>query len=321
MPTRIYILASLLLLLFWGCRGWDDDSEYESRTRAAYFLCDQAGTGLNSVHKYSNGGLEMGWNQRFGIPDGEVGQLSSSSSSIWLSSGSQGRVLEIDPSEDATLQEINLPHRADYFAVGEREIMVVDTAANHHSFYNLRSGDLLTLELGGNNGPVLYNSSNFYFRTDISTIQVIDEMAYTPRTSGTVTRPIVDMRFNRFKNVFLQTADSAGNYFVFLSGVDGGLVSEEAAVNYQQVRHTPYLEARFGSEWVEDVRLENNRLVTGGQVLPDSASGFEVDFFEADLYYQWEDSLYKLDLETNTVTDRLFFDWDLRSSAYWLGRE
>ena len=321
MPQRISILIGLSLLLFCGCNGWDDDSEFESRTRAAYFLCEQAATGLNSVHKHADGGLEMGWNQRFGIADGDVGDLYSSASAIWLSDAENGRVLEIDPAEDRILQDISLPHRADHFAVGEREIMVVDTAANQHSFYKRRNGDVLTLSLGDGNGPVLYNNARFYFQSDASTMQVIDEYAYTSRAEAALTYPISAFEFNRFKNIVVQTADTALRYFIILSGVEDRLIGAEAIVAYQKIRHTPYLEARFGREWIEDVRLEGTQLLSGAWTLPDSAANFEVDFFESMVYYQWGDSLFQYDLNANSVTDKQFFNWELRSSAYWLGRE
>lgn len=321
MPRSATIIALLTLVLAWGCNGWDDDSEFESRTRAAYFLAVNPLTGENAVHKYADGEFEMGWNQRFGISDGDVGDLFSSESTIWLSAASTGRLLEIDPADNSILQDISMPHRVDFFAIGARQIFAVDTAQDQYSFYRHRNGDVVTIDVNGSAGPVLYNNTRFYFQSDSSTISIIDEYALTSRAEATPTRRISDFQFNRFKNIVLNTSDASGSHFILLSGVDDLLVGGEAPVTYTKARYTPYLEARFGREWVEDVRLEGNSLISGAFVLADSVRNFEVDFFESDLYYQWGDSLYLYDLELNSLSDKAFFDWELQKSAYWLGKE
>lgn len=317
----IFATTIALLLALSGCNGWDDDSEYESRTRAAYFLSEQSATGLNAVHKLADGALEYSWQQRFGIPDGQVGGLFSSSTSIFISDAPGGRLLEIDPATNEVLLEVGFPHRVDHFAGGLKQLLAVDTLADRYSFYNLRNGDLVTIDLQGAAGPALYNNSRFYLQAGERTISALDEYALTSRHDAQLQHPITEFQFNKFKNVIVNTRDSSAAYFVLLSGVDDRLVSVEAPVLYTKIRYSPYLEARFGKEWLEDLRLEAGKIYSGQTELQDSVSNFEADFFESVLYFQRGDTLYQQNLKTNALERRYYFDWQIRRSGYWLGRD
>lgn len=303
--------------------GWDDDSEYEARTRASFLIAEDANTGLRKVWKHEAGVLLEGWNRDLGIPDANFSGLEYLEGELWLGDAIGQRILRIDPSNDEVLERFDgLPIQPHYFSVGERYILIGDTITDQLAFIRLRNGEVIITEFEEEPGPAIHNNRLFFLQVGDSSIHVIDEWALTARHENDFSYTITEVQFNQLKNVYLTLKDDADDdYLGLLSGTDGSIAREGDPVAYQKIRYSPYLEARFGTEWLTDLRLNNTQLISGAIVFPDSMTNFEVDFFESRLFYNWQNTLYHYDLNTQNRLDSFAFPDRLIGSVHWVGGE
>ncbi len=320
LPILAAVFAVVLILP--SC-GWDDDTEYEIRTRASYLIGEDPITGNQRVWRYQAGVLQEGWNRDYGIQDGDFSGLQYRNGELWMGDASASRILRIDPTLDAIEEEFKqLPIQPHFFSVGERWILLGDTIQDQIAFVRLRNGESVIAEFSGKPGPVHHNNRLFFLQVGDSSVHVYDEWALTPRHQHTLSYPVRETQFNTLLNFFITLVDSAGqDYFALVSGTDGSLAVESDDVSYQKIRFSPYLEDRFGTEWLSDLRLEGSQLTSGAITFADSMNNFETDFFESHLFYSWHDSLFYFDLNTQTRLDSFPFTDRLISSVHWVGGE
>ncbi len=314
-----FILLVISLHNLLGC-GWDDDREYEIHTRASFLVTQDPATGLRKVWRYEAGILIEGWNREMGVSDTGFSGLEYIDGELWMGDASGRQILRIEPSNDKVLKRFgDLPVRPHFFSVGERFILISDTITDQLAFIRIRNGELIITEFSGESGPAIHNNRLFFLQVGNVGLHVIDEWALTPRNENRFSFTIMEIQFNRLKNVYLTMKNDVGDdYSGLISGTDGSIAREGAPVNYQKIRYSPYLEARFGSEWLSDLRLSNNTLSSGAIIFPDSMTNFEVDFFESRLFYSWRNTLYYYDMNTQVRLDSFEFPDHLIESVYWV---
>ncbi len=313
----------LIALLGLQACGWDDDREYEARTRASFLIAEVANTGLRKVWRHEAGVLQEGWNRDMGVPDASFSGLEYLEGELWLGDASGNQILRIDPSNDEVLERFEgLPLQPHYFSVGERYIITGDTILDQLAFIKIRNGDVIVTDFSDEPGPVLHNNRLFFLQVGDSGLHVFDEWALTPRFEHTLPYPIVEAQFNQLKNFSVSMVDDAGDdYLGLISGGDGSIAVEGNPANFQKIRFSPYLEARFGTEWLDNLRLDNTQLSSDAVTFPDSMTSFEADFFESRIFYNWQNTLYFYDLNTQTRLDSFAFPDRLVGSVHWVGGE
>ena len=320
----LFLVVALLALsaVFPSC-GWDDDREYEVRTRAAFLVAEDVNTGLHKVWRHEAGVLQEGYNRDLGVPDGSFSGLQYRDGELWMGNSSSQEILRIDPSNDEIVERISgLPLQPHSFSVGERYILLGDTVNNQIAFVRIRNGEAYVVDVPADPGQIWHNNRMFFLQLGDSSIYVYDEWALTTRYEHTLNDRIVETQFNQLLNFYISLVDSSGeDLFALVSGTDGSLAVERDNVNYQKIRFSPYLDDRFGTEWTFDLRLDGTQLSSGTLIFPDSLNNFEADFFESRLYYQWNDSLFQYDLNTQSRQDSFPFPDNLVSSVYWVGGE
>jgi len=318
--TSLFFLCVVLMVLA-GC-GWDDDRSYAIESRASFLIANTASSGLSTVWRYEAGGLQAGWNGSVGVADQDFGGLEFKEGSLWLADAGSSEILQIDPSTDEVIGRISgLPIRPHTFALGERHILIGDTAARQIAFIRRKNGDEVVIDRDHAPGSVIYNNRLFFLQEGDSSLTVFDEWALTPRSELDLPYPIQELQFNRLRNAFMSMRDGEDDYLGSVSGTTG-LVSREAdPVPYQKIRFTPYLDPRFGSEWPDDLRLTDGELSSERLFFPMSMTNFEADFFDAKLFYQSGDSLYRYDLTTQTNLEDFYFPDSLIGSVHWVGGE
>lgn len=317
--SLLLILVSAFVLT--SC-GWDDDRAYAIESRASFLIAESNASGLPTVWRYQAGVLQAGWNGDMGVADADFGGLAFKEGSLWLADVGASSILQIDPSSEDVVERIDgLPIRPHYFAIGERHILVGDTSSQQIAFIRRKNGEEVVIDLDAAPGRVIYNNRLFFLQKGDSSLAIYDEWALTPRNSIDLPHPIQHLQFNRLRNAFTSMRDGNDDYLGSVSG-STGLVSREAdPVPYQKIRFTPYLEARFGSEWPDDLRLTDGELSSERLFFPMSMTNFEADFFAAKLFYQSGDSLYFYDLATQTGLDQFYFPDSMTSSVHWVGGE
>ena len=317
--ARWHVSLFLVLLSLSSCNGWDDDSEYEILSRAAYFVCETDVSNHLTVHQLVDTTFIWSWNNQVGVPDEDFSDLKFEEGYLWLSSGNQRKLLQIQPKDNSIENQwTNLSIRPHHFAIGEKYILIGDTLEEQLAFIKRRNGKVYQTGLGGPPGHILYNHGRFFLEQGYSSYVVYDELALAQRSTFTFNHPILESQFDRYKNLHITTADSSDYYYGALSGVND-VFREDALVNFGRTRYSNYYDDKFGSEFLLDLRQYGPELRAGSVVYADSVEDFEVDFFASQLYYTWEGEMFRKDLKTDRVLTLGVFPERIVRSVYWVG--
>lgn len=308
------------LLLSVGCNGWDDDSGYATRTAAMFFLAEDSLVGESTLVRYEADAVEEGWNERFGISNAALSDVEMKDNLLWLSSGSQKSVLQVEPGTEKVEERFdNLAIRPDFFAVGRLYMLVADAVENRLMFVRLKNGEAVEVPFEGLAGRIIYNNERFYLQSGQSELIVFDERALTPRFTVDFAHPILDHQFNRYNNIYVLTGASDSTFNTIVSGPSDVVSAPEQPVNYQKVRYTSYFDARYGSEYLKDLRLSGSQWTSENSPLLDPINNFEADFFEGQAYLQRNDSLLRYDLFSQSIEAGIPFNLKLLRGWNWLG--
>ncbi|HHG85330.1 MAG TPA: hypothetical protein ENJ82_11345 [Bacteroidetes bacterium] len=316
---RLLIFAVSALLLTAGCRGWDDDSDFEIRTRARFFLAS-ANSGKTLI-ELRDGVLKEAWNTKAGFPDRDLSDVSLRENAIWLSSGNQRSILKTNP-ETGEIQKsfTDLPIAPHYISVGNEQIIAADTVANALIFIKLRNGKVTQAIFEGQPGFSIYSNGRFYLKVNATQVWVMDEKALSPRAKLEIGAEILEFQLNRYNNVHVQSRDSVQLFQAIIPGNADYISRENFAVTYQKIRYTPYFSARYDSEFLEDLQLLGTDLQTPKKVLILSgANNFEADFFGGTAYITRNDSLFLFDLASNQMQDSLPFPFEMEHVYHQYG--
>jgi len=318
MKQWIFLFLAASLLALPGC-GFDDDREYAIETKAGFFLGEDSLSRQRGVAKWTPDGLELDWQSRLKVGAGELSTMVLAEGSVWVGDINSNLLVAGDPETGAEKARITTGVAPHFFAVGDRYIVIADSTQELLVWYHRRKEELFSIELPAPPQRILYNSRTFFVQVGPSDVWVMDEHALADRSRNEFEHPIQFMQFNQFNNIDLVTHDGSQAYTALVSGADYLTARNETAVDYSQIARTPYFEARFGQEWLQDVVLVGNEVQTGNQVIQDQASSFGVDFFESKLFAQTNDSLVRIDLSTRSIEGAYPYTDRILSSVFWRG--
>lgn len=316
---KTWLLGGMALLGMAGCR-LDDDTGYEIRTYASFLLVQPTGGGL-SLYRYSQDAhsLDPAWNATAGVPDADLSDVGMVDNLLWLASGAQKKVLQVNPADGSLVEAFDgLPIAPHFIAVGSDQVMVADTAAHKLAFIKRRNGDVQEVEFTGKPGPCLYNSGKFFLVVDDTQVAVYDEKALSPRATLALGMTVDELLLNKYHVLQVMGRDSTGRRLGIVD-VNGDFLVGNATnpVAYTRLRPTPYFVARFGGEYLYDLQwLGGNVVSQNGVTLADSVDGFEADFFEGTLFYQRGASLLVRNMATGVGIDSLGLSGSLRKSFH-----
>lgn len=316
----LFLLFCISCIGLTSCReGWDDDSEFDISTRASFFLTTD-GNGLRIV-RLVNGGLEADWNTKFGISNANLSDMDLRDNYVWLASGAQRSILQINPETEAVEETFgNLPIAPHFIAVGEEQVIAADTAANRLIFVKKKNGKVVEVNFDQHPGPVLYNNQRFFLVVDTHFVSIYDEKALTPRAVLDCERTIREIHFSEFNNLEVITSDTSGSFQAVIAGTADIFAKAPFAVSYQKIRFTPYFTQRFGNEFLEDLRLVNGELqLPLLDVLYSPLEDFETNFFSGRAYLQRSDTLLVFNLHNQVVEDTLNFPYAMVRVYHQIG--
>lgn len=302
MKLRVLCGLSLLLLLA-GCRGWDDDSEYEIGTRASFFL--MPATNGYSIMKYDEGNLQADWNVDIGFSIADLSAVAMSDGYLWLASGTGNRLVKVNPETGMQEEEVSgLPLRPHHLAIGRSQMIVCDTAAGAIAFIKRRNNKITQLEFEGKPGQSIYTNGRFYTQVDDSMVYVFDESAFTPRAILSIGAKIIGFQLDRYNNVGVRSQDTAGVYQAIIASNADYVSRENFEVAYQKSRLTPYFNRRYTTEYLNDLQLLDSIVQTpqAAEIMT-NVDNFEADFFGGTLFFSRGDSFFRYDLNQNPVSD------------------
>ncbi len=314
-----YILCSLgLLLLLSGCQSLDDDSVYEIKTHASFFLVAGQGAGL-SIHRYKDHALEADWNVKAGVANADLSDVDMVDNVIWIASGSQKTLLQVSPSYGSVKEKFDgLPLSPHYIAVGKLQVMIVDTVAQQIALVKRRNGKTQVLEFTGRPGRCLYNSGKFYLCQDSNQVAVYDEEAMTVRAKIDLGVRVDEILLDRYHVITVMCHDTAGTRQGLIDANGDFLVrGTTTPVNFALLRPTPYFAVRFGREFLHDLRIVAAGIVRdNGELEASRATDCEADFFESTLFYPLDGHLVVKDMAADSLLDSIPFQGALIKSMH-----
>ena len=324
------LLFVLICMMFAGCaRGWDDDSQYAIRTRAVFFTSPAQSTVGLSLIRYADGIVTRDWNETAaGIRTVDLSDVDMRDNALWLANTTGRSVHQINPEDGTQLQFIaGLPIMPHYIAVGRDQLMAADTVEDRIVFVRLRNGKVTEANVDGKPGICMYQNGRFFLRVDATQIHIYDEKAMTPRAKLEVSKPVIELQTDRYNTIRLFCKEDSAYYFASISGnaddfieINGADVFWNAA--FRKIRYTPYFDPRFGTEYLQDLRLRDSIVETAqGQAFTNRAENFEVDFFEGQLFYTDAGMLYRFDLNSMELVDSVSFSGEMRRAFFQYGGE
>ncbi len=306
-----YLGISLLLTAFTfaGCR-MDDDSSYEIRTYSSFFLI-QKPNGLRSIYRYQQDfhQLDSAWNLKANVPDAQLSDASMVDNRIWIASGPQNAILQVNPAYGSVQEKFsNLPLAPHYIAIGDKQILISDTAAGKVAFLKLRNGDVQEIQFEGKPGMCIYNSGKFYLQVNDSLVSIYDESALTTRATVSIGLRISSLVLNRYRAIIAMSADSMGTYQALITH-SADYLAGNYAVLFSKFVPTPYFSKSFGTEYLADLEILDGNLINDSLiVLADSIADFEADFFEGTLFYTRGGDLVVKSISGLQLIDSLAFE-------------
>lgn len=306
---QAFWMLLVMTIAFNSCR-LDDDSSYEIRTYSSFFLV-QKPNGLLSIYRYQQDlhQMDSAWNLNANVPDAELSDALMLDNVVWIASGVQKSIFQLSPTFGSVKEKFdNLPIAPHYIAVGEKQVLISDTAAGKIAFVKLRNGDVQEIEFEGKPGKSLYNSGKFYLQVDDSLVAIYDESAMTTRATVSNGLLVDALLLNRYHAIVVISHDSTTTYQVLIDPNSDILIGEKYPVFFTKILPTPYFSAKFGGEFIKDLQIQGGNLMDQtGTILADSIQDFEADFFEGTLFYTRGQDLVVKSIDSLLTQDSLSF--------------
>ena len=147
---------------------------------------------------------------------------------------------------------------------------------------------------------------------------IYNELALTPTHDHFFGREITEAGFDKNLNLRVITRDSAGTYLNMIEHNADFIGFQDQEISYEKARYTPYLSARYGTEFLQDLDLSGNELNLNA--FPDSLDHFEVDFFRGQLYGTFRDSLSQWDLQSFEKRSTVYLPYRIKKSFTYIDR-
>lgn len=321
----IRITFGILIALTLGSCVFDDDSEYQARTKATFFLIeDTSGNGLQIV-KFEGGVFEYNWGQT--VTSGAATEIVDAylfESTLWLASQNEPRVFGIDlreeqldielfPTFDQTGQVPSfVVAHDDRLLAGfsnDSSLMFIDRTKSGASGHGLDVGVPFR---GG-----IYNGGKYYLQSGEHDIYIYSDVGEALINKLTVQDTIIQFFLTIRKDVWIYAKNgSVYSQSRIDANADEFESHNEPSPVVDRALHTPYSVQTYGSEYLSDILTFNGAFVT--PQITDSVSHFEVDFFEGKLFYQWQDSLTTYDLNADTIIQRDYFPYKIRKGFHYV---
>lgn len=316
-----HALAVMMLFLL-GC-GWDDDSQFEVRTRAVFFFCPDTSGGGMQVVRLDENGYAPNWNEAFGIANHDLSAFASRQNMVWLSSGNLKVLLEVNPVTGQTERRFNgLPLSPHVFAIGRKQALIADTLQDAIAFVDLKDGSSPFVLQNVHALKCVYNNSKFYLAHGTDSLTIYDESALYPRARLALGADIDDLMFDNIYNLRVASHDSTHRYLAIVTANGDYVSTPNYSVDHSKVRFSPYFYPKFGSEYTLDLQLTGHSLATTRlDPVLDSIDNFEADFFEGKVYGTWQDSLFIFDLGKNLGQSRMAFPFQPMQAFFQYGGE
>ena len=198
-------------------------------------------------------------------------------------------------------------------AVGTSYILLSDTSQRKLGFLRIRDARLVQLQLDEAPGQAVYRSAKFFIRLGEKQVGLYHEEALTEVKRWSLQREIVDIQLDRELYTLIFTRDS----LLYESRINYNtqqMENVEVKVDYDKIRYPTYKRASFGKEYIREVFIRDQQLSPSNSP---KADDFEVDFFESNIYFQRNDSLFTFHILTGATRSAGILDGKMLKAHFF----
>lgn len=306
------ILPLFFLSLFLMSCDYDQDFEFVPATQAAFFLMNE--NGQQQLRKVeADGSILPNWGENLGLaaPD----DIAGNGAELWVSVASDKKLVLLDLETETQKQSFDLgDFQGHYLCMGSRYLLLSDTVNQALGFFHLKDQELIRISLNQRPGKAVYRSTKFFLQLGDQSVSIYNEQALAPYAELDFSRPIIDLVLDNRYSTWVISKDTQV-YQSSISWNSNAIEMEAQPFTASKVRYSPYLQANFGKEFTRQLNLVNGRLANSPNP---PADDFEVDFFESNIYFTFQDSLRIKDVFENEITILGPFTGIFRNAYFYL---
>lgn len=287
--------ANLLICLFTNLlilSGCDNDDRYYPVTEQQFLLVGESDRQLLHLEQ---GELIDDWLSQQGW-SAELSDMDAKGNIFWFASAQSKELFRwdgIENSGEAFPLDNFQPHTV---LIGEPYLLLIDTVNQLLGFWDYESTSMLvevpwTAGIGEN----VYISGKYFVQKGERQIEVFLETSLQSAAIIDFERNIQHVQVNASKTLYVLSADSQV-YQHFISYFSYTPVLEPTRISdYDRVLVTPYLRNQYGKEWLTNIWERNQILFSRAPNfrIAEAVNSYAIDFFEGEILYQQNDSLYR----------------------------
>ena len=323
-------LTCLVLLSFSACNGLDNDTQFETATRSSFFLGTNNSDGNTTLIRTDGETLFPDWQLGFGVSSTSLSDFSLKETQGLICDPEDRELLVIDMQNESIERTIAfstiaiidfIPHFAEQ---GDKFIFVSDSINSKIAFIKLKKSGYESFFFDVDLPPrdLIFNGGKFYVQLGCCDLAIYHELANAEVARFSFEYPLSSFAVDGISNVRAITLDTAGISYLSIIDANGdNLVTTESPTFFSKLRYSPWTSKVYGTEYLEDIYRTTVLINAPGHTVTDSVWGFEPDFFEGILYYQWRDSITKYDLNSTEVLWRMHYPYSLDKGFHYIDIE
>jgi len=303
-----------------GCK-FDADSEFYRVTRAAFFLVQDTASGEKQIVQLKEGTLIQGWNQSIGIGNSKLSHMTGSNEQFWIANAADRSVYEINALDESTENIYDTDSLTPHFiCLGTKYLLISDSVRNQLGFMKVKKGKMEVVNTTHTPQQAYYQSGLFFLQENDSLLSVYSELALTPIQQVSLKRNIEDIQFDGIAVAHIYTRlDPTKPLHEARYDRNAQVLSvSEFVAGFEKRQYSPYSFQRYNKEWTEPVTLNEQSAVVGSNFGINDVSSFQMDFFEAEVYYLQSDSLFIYNIHEQNRSTGLYFPYQILESYYFI---
>jgi hypothetical protein len=299
--------------------SFDDDSRYVEQPRRVFFRAADT-AGITPLYFWADGNVTD--LRAVATLPALISQLTVAGREFWVACPADSTLRAVDVLTFQEVKRYTLPIAAHYFALGDRDILLVDTAARNMAWLDrtTEAPRYIVEPLDGKPGAPLHLSERFFLPLDAQRLRMFNASALSAESTYVCTYPLAYLAITPQLSIacFLQTGGQL--YQQTLTPTTRQLGPATLRTGLARAYPSPYLNARLGTEWLTEVTLNHGRVNATGMASTIRFVG--VDFQYSRLWAQTAtgDTLIGHDLRRALAFTRIVLPHRVVEAAYWAGR-
>lgn len=309
------VLLAASALVNTRCK-YDDDTRYEVKPK--YVLCLIQDTWGKAIYRFNSDIDTVFTNvsQQLSLP-ANITDMALDGSMLWLASPATNQVIVVDVVKLRINRTFDLNFAPHYLAVGDKSVFLSDTVAMQIGFLdkNASSTQLAVFQRDKRPGRPLHQSDRFFVPLNDSSLEMFNAQAIASEAVYPLVGRLVSMTVN---NVFsincLQLNGTV--YGIRTLNPSTRQMSGFAQRDIDQIQSSPYLNIRFGTEWLQDVTSRKGKC--NAPFVVEDVLHYDVDFRFGRILFQTTTGNFKLqDLRSGQILYYRFLNKPFIKAAFF----